>query len=83
MEPNPQVPEKAAALPDGISVNDADAIPGGGADAAPPCPVSISDLLLAPNDAAFAAAVVNVYENIVEATSVLIERVLGPDDSQP
>ena len=83
MEPNPHVAQKAAALLEKLSANRADAISGGGADTAPPPPIDISVPMIGPNDPAFAAAVVNVYENIVEATSALIERVLGPNDSQP
>lgn len=82
MEPKRQVAEQAAALLTKISVNDAGAISGGGADSAPP-PVVAFDPALTPYDPAFAAAVVNIYENIVEATSAVIERLLGPNDSEP
>jgi len=81
MEPKRHLAEHAAAIPDTLSANDIGAISAGTADTT--TPVASSVPVLTPADSDFAATIVTAYENIVQSTSDFIERVLGPNNSEP
>jgi hypothetical protein len=83
MDSNDRLTEQPGATPRQIPADDIHAISGGATDCPTIAEVNTSAVMLGPVTPELAAAIVNVYEDIVQSTSSLIERVLGPYNSEP
>jgi hypothetical protein len=83
MDSNDRLTEQPGATPKQIPAGDIEAISGGATECPTSAEIDTSAVTIGAQTPELAAAIVNVYEDIVQSTSSLIERVLGPYNSEP